>query len=152
MSLPPTYLDTSFLVKFWLAEDGVEPVRRVLYDRVRSFATSEVTAIEIASAVGRRVREGDLDPAAADELLHGIYSDCGSLAGAGRLVFLRADHGVIHRAVFAVRQCANGVVPVRTLDAIHLATALVAGSTHFVTADARQGRAAEVLGLNVEQA
>ena len=38
---------------------------------------------------------------------------------------------------------------VRTADAIHIATALAAGETEFVTADARQKKAAEVCGLTV---
>ncbi len=38
---------------------------------------------------------------------------------------------------------------IRSLDAIHLATALMANETQFVTADVRQRAAAELLGLDV---
>lgn len=121
------YVDASALVKLVLAEpESVEMVR--WYVESERVSTSLVGIIETRRAVARRPH----DPIDLERVLSGI-----------EVVGINAR----------LADRAAGIAPttVRTLDAIHLATALGMGSTlaSFVTYDDRMAEAARALGLPV---
>jgi uncharacterized protein len=91
--------------------------------------TSSVSEVEIGRALGRRAA-----PA--------------SVQGAARKLL---DHCEIVDLTPEIRLRAIEVRPasIRSLDAIHVATALVAGINRFASLDARQRIAAEEMGLKV---
>jgi predicted nucleic acid-binding protein len=105
--------------------------------------SSVITPVEAVSAVSRRHRAGEVTRAHFDAIVARMHADClywdlvelgaGVLKGAERLILQR---------------------PVRTLDALHIASALVlqmesGASLPFATADARQREAADYAGLKV---
>ena len=53
------YLDTSSLVKVYVDEPGYEETRKLI-PQARSVATSLVTYVEMRSALGRKLRRGDI--------------------------------------------------------------------------------------------
>lgn len=121
------YVDASALVKLVLDEPDAVPMRHwyVEADRV---LTSHVGAIEMRRAAARK-------------------SDIGS-----RVDAILSSVDVVHLDVAIGRVAASLAPPaLRTLDAIHLATALaLAGELDaFVTYDDRLGAAARELGLPV---
>lgn len=144
------YADTSALVRCWLPgadrSDG-EHLRALLLEGANPVVTSELTRIEVASAVHAAARCGRLRR--ADGVLRRADRDWG-VDGPVALLALRAAE---------VLPLARQIVldhPVRTLDAIHLAVAattaaeLAAGDPiEFVTRDARQADVAEAMGLPV---
>ena len=121
------YVDASALVKLVLAEpESVDMVR--WYVESERVSTSLVGIIETRRAVARRPH----DPIDLERVLSGI-----------EVVGINAR----------LADRAAGIAPatVRTLDAIHLATALAIGSAlgSFVTYDDRLAEAARALGLPV---
>src|SRR5262245_48535581 len=64
--VPLQYLDTSALVKRYLADQGSGWIRALMTTEL--VAASDLTTTEIASILARRVREGTLAPTQANEL------------------------------------------------------------------------------------
>jgi predicted nucleic acid-binding protein len=138
--LPPAYFDTSALVKRYVVEEGSFHIRRLL--RRYGVISSAVFHVEICSALHRRRLEGAVSDAVLARVLDRIRSD----AATWRLVAV-ADE-VLARARDRVLE-----YPLRSLDAIHLASAESIRkegiALPFVTADGRQAAAARAVGLDV---
>lgn len=94
----------------------------------RNLASSRVAVVEVAKAVAR------VDPGADP---HGIFA---------RLALVELDADIANTAA------ATGGTRLRSIDAIHLASALRLGADleAFITYDTRQADAARELGFNVE--
>lgn len=134
------YFDTSALVKRYVREKGSLAVRRLL--RSHCVVSSALLGLEIRSALHRRHREGALMGAALRRVERRVAAD--------EAAWQQITVGV------EVLDEARGQVarfPLGTLDAIHLATALIARreglEVPFVTADRRQAVAARAQHLEV---
>jgi len=107
-----------------------EPETAPLHDRIRGrqLASSRVAVVEVAKAVARA--NPDADPQAAFALLSFVELDADLARIAG----------------------ATGGARLRSLDAIHVASAVRLGSEvdAFVTYDSRQSIAARAAGLEVD--
>ena|SRR5262245_51112593 len=69
----PAYVDTSALVKRYVAEVGSAWVRRLLAHPAQYVIyTSALSQVEVISALQRRVREGSLAEAQAQRLAHRV--------------------------------------------------------------------------------
>ena len=135
------YFDTSVLLKRYLNESGSMRARELL--RRMSVVSSSLAPVEAASAIRRRVRVGELDERAARAMIRRLADD--------RVGWELVD---VESTVLARAESLVHAVTVTTLDAIHIASALVvvAGMIRrvpFVTADARQRVAAERANLEV---
>jgi predicted nucleic acid-binding protein len=136
------YLDTSALAKLYLEEESSDQVR-AWSDEAEVLATSRVALAELAAAVARRHREGDLTDTDAERIRTAMLDDW------EHLIVVEVNE---HRAAeLAFRQSLRG------FDAIHLAAALEIREalddvpTRFSCFDGRLNRAAaaesfEVLG------
>jgi hypothetical protein len=136
----PVYLDTSALVKLYLPEPDSASVERALRRR-RDLVVSDLAITEVASAVSRRAREGALSRLDAGRLYRQL------LAHAEAGVFLRADivpetHREAERLLLSLAE-----VPLRSLDALHLALAIGAGARSLFTFDMRLAAAGLEVGL-----
>lgn len=140
------YADTSALVRAYFADEPDHALlRRRLLEGADPVVTSDLTRVELASAVYAAARSGRLRR--PQIVLDRFDADC---ADEGPLALLRLDpEPVLGRAHRLVREH-----PLRTLDAIHLAVALgdamelAAGEpVVFVTRDSVQAEAARALGL-----
>ena len=105
------YFDASALVKRYVREKGSAKVQRLLAAEVA--ATSRLSAVEIASAVARRVREGNLSGEDRERILAAVERDMTAV-----LVV------EITPAVLASAQLLLQRHPLRTGDAIQLASCL----------------------------
>ena len=138
----------SLLRAYFADEPDHALLRATLLEGDEPVVTSELTRVEVASAVRGAATAGRLPR--WRELLDRIDADCGedgpvALLAVRPLVVLPAAHRLVleHR--------------LRTLDAIHLAVAVeecpeLAGDGEgvtFVTRDSDQGTAATALGLTV---
>jgi predicted nucleic acid-binding protein len=125
------YLDASALVKLAVHEPETPALEHAVLDRDALF-TSEVGAIELRRALARTGKPAAVDQAEA--VLDAVFL---------------AD------LTPAVRRQAGRLEPasLRTLDAIHIATAasLSLPDLDFITYDDRQANAARAHGLRVEQ-
>lgn len=123
------YVDTTALLKRLFAEDESAQVRAILRHRSESgdlVASSELAWVEVARAV-LRAEVGDVDAA--------IGHAC---AGIARYPL---------SPVVMSRARRIGPATLRSLDAIHLASALSLGVSELLTFDRRLARAAESLGV-----
>jgi hypothetical protein len=125
------YLDASALVKLAVHEPETPALERAVLDRDALF-TSEIGAIELQRALGRTGHASALDQAQA--VLEAVFL-------ADLTPAVRSQAG---------RLAARSL---RTLDAIHIATAasLSLPDLDFITYDDRQAAAARAQGLRVRQ-
>ena len=143
MAPPWAYFDTSALVKRYVREEGSVRVRALL--RRKGVLSAAIVTVELASTLSRRAMEGDLSPQDFGAMVSRIREDRAywHLIELSPLVLTRAEELV-----------QNSIL--RTLDAIHVAAALVfeevsSARLQFVTGDSRQAEATRALGLEVIQ-
>jgi predicted nucleic acid-binding protein len=142
------YADSSALLRAYFAdEDDHVELRNLLLGGREPVVTSEITRLELASAVRSAYSSGRV--ARSSDLLGRIDGDLAE-EGAISPIDFRADPivGVAYRFILEHR--------LRPLDAIHLAVCVedcpgIAGGQEvvFVTRDNDQARAARALGLEV---
>lgn len=133
------YLDTSALLKAFIAEEGTAKVRAWM-QAADVLASSSIAALEVASALARLSREGASKAA----------------IGKAHAAFMESWKDFAQVDVDEVLGEAARLVskhPVRSLDAIHLASALRIQSSgheiHFACFDGRLNAAAHQEGLKV---
>jgi predicted nucleic acid-binding protein len=135
----PLYLDASAVVKLFVPEPESDALNEALVG-VADVIVSDLALTEMSSALGRRVREERL---ARDEA-HRLYREAAKLLTTCRHVELTPP---IHR--HAERLMLSLPIPLRTLDALHVATALDAEAATVVSFDPRLRDAAASQGLFV---
>lgn len=145
--MPLLYADTSAVMRAYSPyEDDHAVLNRLLLVGDDPVVTSELTRVEFASALaGAHRGQRIADP---DAVLAQFKADCEE---EGTFTFLELDSEILSLACQLVSQH-----PLRSLDAIHLATALIralplAGGeiVAMVTRDHRQAAAAKACGLRV---
>ena len=136
------YFDTSALVKRYFKEAGRREVLQLL--QRHECVTSAVLPVELRSALRRRVSEGTLEAARGPEILKRVTTD--------RAYWTLVEVGT---EVLAAAETLVATRPLRTLDAIHVASAklfadrVATPKLLFVSADTRQTEAATAIGLAV---
>lgn len=134
------YLDASALAKLYVPEAESDKLDAFLRGR-RDLMISELAITEVLSAVARRKREGELRPDLANQIRGALLED----ADSGAFVRLHLDpavHREAERLLFA-----TDAVPLRTLDALHIALAFSGKATHVLTFDRRMRDAATQAGI-----
>lgn len=129
------YLDSSALLRWYLADEAGRDECVEVMRGDPAWVTSRMTTIEVRRNLARA-----LSPADAPLALAAFDADLGAMA------LIEVDLGTCAIACdIAVR---HGV---RSLDAVHLASALrvASGDLTVLTFDVRQARAARALGLVV---
>ncbi len=134
------YFDTSALVKRYVDEPGRREVQQLL--RRHDCVTSAILPVELRSALRRRVAERTLDSSRVSEILKRVAGD--------RAYWTAIEVGT---QVLSGAEALVSVHPLRTLDAIHVASAqlfaarLSIPDLIFVSADTRQTEVASAIGL-----
>ncbi len=143
MAAPWAYIDTSVLLKRYLEESGTAEARQLL--RRYRVVSSAITPVEATSALWRRRALGDVAEADLEAILRRLAAD------RSHWEFIDLTTDILDRAEQIIQRAG-----VRTLDAVHLASALTIQAAHgrrrqaqFITSDARQRDAAAGLGLRV---
>jgi predicted nucleic acid-binding protein len=144
------YLDTSALLKQYLDEVGSSWLRRALMPaREVVIVTTQLLAVEVSSALSRRVREGTVTTHDYTRLSGRFRDDCRDVY---QLIAL--DDTIISLACALLERR-----PLRAYDAVHLATALSVNQwlveasetgLTFLPADKRLNDAAAAEGLVVD--
>lgn len=142
MRVAEVYLDTSALLKRYLPERNSEAFEAYFRD-VESAKISRLTLVELRSALARKRREGLLDANKEAEALNEVRIDIQD----GLLAVTPASDPHFVAAFHLIGQLAQ--LPLRTLDALHLATAQTLEADTLATADNVMRRAAQELGISV---
>jgi predicted nucleic acid-binding protein len=137
-----SYVDTSALLKWYIHErDSDEVAAWIEAQPVVAF--SRLGWIEFRCAVNRRVRTGSLTASIAAAALQQFGDDVA--AGAFTLLPLQDEQALVADALLH-----RLIKPLRTLDALHLASAAELPASCFATADRQLAAAAAELGLSVQ--
>jgi predicted nucleic acid-binding protein len=144
------YVDTSVLATVYLRDDErADELRQAILHGADPMATSELTEVELTSALVRAQREGRVS---ADDVgaLWGLFEADSSDLGPISITPLDRETWSLARA-FLLRTAA------RSLDVIHIAAAGLIGERSqqevaVLTRDRRQAQAAQALGFELHPA
>ena len=144
------YFDSSALVKLYAHEVGSTWVEAGAdLSANNQIYTANITEVEVASAISRRRREGQVTAVDAADSITKLHEDFEQ----NYTVFALSEI-VIARAISLVQ-----VYPLRGYDAVHLATALLTNEERaslnlpaliFVSSDVNLNNAAQAEGLTVD--
>lgn len=134
------YIDSCILVKLLVREPDSEFFVDSLEGEV--LLTSELAQTEVFSAMLSRERAGSLG--AADR--RRAWKEFESRVEADEIRFGPFSSTVLRKARHILDRC-HPQVPLRTLDAIHIATAELCHDFPLVTTDRRMRDAAQLLGI-----
>lgn len=140
-----SYWDTSSLVKLYAQEADSAAFENYALHAPTKAVTSRIALYEARATFLRKEAEGVLQPGCSQKLYNQLVQDVAT--GELRLVELGADVEREYGQVLG--QCSRQIppIPLRTLDALHLASARVASETELVATDKRMREAAKVLGF-----
>lgn len=143
------YWDTSCVLKLYTAEPDSAQYLALASQATESLLSSEVLTAELYYALSQKELRGEIKVGAAERLWKQFQNDC----AAGRWLLLPVGPDVLTRAAQVAKASYRHrpAVTLRTLDGIHLASALSAKAKQLVTADGRMKQGAAVAGLPVFQ-
>jgi predicted nucleic acid-binding protein len=136
------YLDSCIIVKLVSREPDSEAYHRLVEGH--PIVTSELAVAEIRSALLAKERAGRIsraDRLTGWRLFQEKVRD-------QEFFLLALDRHVIERAGAVIDQC-HPKVPLRTLDAIHVATAELQGGEQICSSDQRVCEASDLVGLSL---
>jgi predicted nucleic acid-binding protein len=141
-----SYWDTSALSKLYLPEpDSPDFLGKAAHEPV--IVTAKVALFEMRRVAFRKESEGLLHARTAEAVLNQLNLDIA--AGEIRIVEMDARAEAALDAIMATCYRRTPPLPLRTLDAIHLTAAHVAGEIEMVATDKRLREAAKVMGLSL---
>jgi hypothetical protein len=130
------FFDTSAFVKRYIHEPGSDKAARLLEDN--NVVVSSLCLPETISTCSRLLREERITTDNYGFIKHQLFKDSESMD------VVPVDDYVISLSMDLLE---NGMI--RTLDALHVASALSQGIEEFATSDKQQAVAAEQAGLSV---
>ncbi|HXH84970.1 MAG TPA: type II toxin-antitoxin system VapC family toxin [Candidatus Tectomicrobia bacterium] len=142
--LGPVYCDTSALLKLYVSEPESADVTKAIGGR-EDLVLSDLALTEIASALSRRVRLGELTPEAARRT-HRTVLDTLESAPYQRVEMTGDVHRRAEQLLLTMTTTTGSL---RAADALHLALALSAGAASMAVFDVRLAAAARAVGLAV---
>jgi len=131
------YFDSSALVKRYVEESGSDAVQEIL-DRTDELAIGIIGPPEVISVFVRKRRERILTPDHYQVAKSALIEEIADMTVCG------ITSSVVETAIALIE-----TIPLRTLDALHVACAADWNADVFVSADKRQMEAARNLGLQV---
>jgi uncharacterized protein len=137
------YVDTSALAKRYLNEWFSDAVDTFLMDQSLLLVTT-LTTIEMKNLLSRRWRMGELDPSAEMRVFSTYLDNVRQGFIAERDVSREMFQGAVH----LLGQLPD--VPLRTLDALHIAAHQQLGADILVTADQHMREAAKALDITAK--
>ena len=140
MNPPWIYIDTSAYLKIFLKEKGSDKVRKLVKEN--SLLASTILTSECFSAFSRRRQGKEIDDKTFDRLVNRVKKDLPYIE------IVRLTDDVLRRTEELLLQST-----VRTLDAVHVASALLFQESTgialtFVTSDKKQAEFTNDKGLN----
>jgi predicted nucleic acid-binding protein len=135
------YVDTSVVVKLYVIESDTAECEAVIVGH--SLASSELLRAEFYSALLAKERAREMDEATRERVWSRFNHDLQD-----RIHLLPLD-GAVVREARAIMAATHPAVPLRTLDALHLATFRTVDAGPLFSRDQRMNAAARHLRLPV---
>jgi len=132
------YIDTSVLVSYYCPEPLSEAAERIIL-RSDKPSLSALTEVELASALSRKMREKEISQVDANRVITKFQSHL------DQFLFKRIPLEREHYSL-AFNWLIQLSIPLKTLDALHLAVA-AGNNLQVITADRQLASSAQKLGL-----
>jgi len=141
------YWDTSALLKLYVAEADSPYFLGLAARTAEPVISAAIATAEVLCVLHRKEYSRSLKPGTAKRVYRKFVSD----QNAGRVLMIPFGRDVELEAERIVRlaYAQPQAILVRSLDLIHVSTALSAGATRFVATDARLRSAAALAGLRL---
>ena len=142
-----SYWDTSALAKLYVREPDSPSFRLHAAQAGVAPVTAEMTPLEMRRVAFRKELTGGLQPGTAETTVAKVDAD----VAAGSIEIVEQSQAVVRDLDQVMAACyrRHPPLPVRTLDALHLASARVAGETEILATDKRLREAALFLGFTL---
>lgn len=142
-----SYWDTSTVVKLYVKEADSATFENYALNLTEPILSSRVALYEARATFHRKEAEGILQTGASQTLYNQLLQD----VAAGELHLLDLDANVEREYGRAIEICYQYTprILIRTLDAIHLASARAGGDREIVATDKRLRDAAKILGFSL---
>jgi predicted nucleic acid-binding protein len=137
--------DSSLIVALYLAEVDSARADAACAAVPPPIQLTDWHRVEIANAFQRAVKNGRIAAAQAALLWQDVTDDINT----GRFALATIDHAAVLIRTLALTQKHTATTGTRSLDLIHIATALELGAADFLSLDNRQRQAASAEGLIV---
>ncbi|MSU57080.1 MAG: PIN domain-containing protein [Pedosphaera sp.] len=141
-----SYWDTSTLGKLYFPEAD-SPAFALKAASATLIVTAKLALLEMRRVAFRKESDGLIPANTAETVLSQVDQDIA--AGEIRVVEMDSQVEAEFNAIMARCYREAPPIPIRTFDALHLATARVAGATELVAADKRMRDAAKLLGFDL---
>ena len=138
------YFDTSALAKWYLPEEQSNEVEKYIQEN-GPIMISDLTVVEMRNLLARHRREGSLDPNTEIKVFATFEEDIRQKF----LICHPLSDGVARGAVNLLSVLSD--LPLRMVDAMHLAIAKEIQTDIFATADGIMAAGAKALGFSVVQ-
>ena len=140
------YWDTSALAKLYVAESD-SPQFSAYWSQTGLITTSALARWELFSVLARKEADG-LIPSGASEI---IFNEFLADVAGGRVVLVSMNEAEEDRFRNLVLRLCRSKPPLftRTLDGVHIATAVLHGATEIISTDSNMRRCAAAIGLAV---
>ena len=141
------YWDTSCVLKLYTAEQDSGRVLALMELSPKPILVSALVRAELVYAFLRKERVGQIRPGASAPLLERLEMDEAN----GKFRFIALGREVLKRSEQVGRNCLRGgrSILLRTLDGLHIGTAIHCGCKTIVTTDERMRAGAKKMGLKV---
>ena len=139
------YADTGLIVKSYVHEENSAEADAILAEVGTPLAFSHFHAVEIPNAIRLKRFRKEITPDQETAAIRAFQGDI----NAGRLQRPDYDLGVVFRRAEALSARHSGSLGTRSMDLLHVATALEAGCVKFISFDERQRKIAAKEGLRV---
>ena len=139
------YYDTGLLLKLYTAEPESPAVQAFVHQRAQALQITELHHAECVSALRLKEFRGECTASEATAALKLLEGDL----RAGVLQMVAVEWNQVWKQCRSLAEAHAALTGCRTLDALHVASALVLGAHEFITSDHRQAACAIRAGLSV---
>jgi predicted nucleic acid-binding protein len=140
------FADTGFIASLYLEESTSQAADAALGNRREPLPLTPLVMLELRNAFNRAVQRQRITTAQRDALWQDVEADVAS----GFLVTVPVAAGPLHETARKLSDRHTPVLGTRSLDLLHVATALVLEAKVFFSFDDRQRKAAASEGLEVK--
>lgn len=137
--------DSSLIVALYLNEADSARADAACISVAPPIRLTDWHRVEISNAFQRAVKNGRITAEQATLLWQGFTDDI----AIGRFEIVPVDHATVLERTLTLTQKHTATIGTRSLDLIHIASALEIGAAEFLSFDHRQRQAASAEGLKV---
>lgn len=139
------YFDTGLLIKAYVPEAGSELADELLQKTASPIPFTHLHRIETRTALRLKQFRGEINSTTLSKILEVIQADLAE----GLLALPRYDLEAVYDKAEEISGRFAAKTGARTLDILHVATALILGLQNFASLDKRQREIANLAGLTL---